>query len=108
MHVEGLHHLEGHGGGVPVGEVLGGGGRGSVAEGLDRQQVDGIGQGLAVELLIVECRCRAHGVDEHERGLCGVDAGGSVACADTAQVRDVDCRFRRHDIERMQAGIDGG
>ena len=78
-----------------------------MAEGLDRQQVDGVGQGLAVELLIVECRSRAHGVDEHERGLCGVDAGGSVASADAAQVRNTDCGFRRHTIERVQVGIDG-
>lgn len=51
---EGIHDLERHDGGVPVREVLRGGGCGTVPEGLDGQEVDGICQVLAGELRVVE------------------------------------------------------
>lgn len=88
--------------------MLGCGAGGAVSEGLDREQVDGIGQGLAVELLIVQCGGCAHGVDEDERGFRGIDAGGPVAGTDAAQMRDVDCGFRSHDRGIMQVGIQRG
>lgn len=87
-----VHHLEGHDGRVPVGEVLDRAAGGAMAERLDGQQVDGVSQRLAVELVVVEGDGGAHGVDEHDGGLGGVDLvpGETVAGRDAAEVGNLE------------------
>ena len=69
-----------------------------MAERLNGEEVDGICEGLAVELRIEQGRGCAHGVDEDEGGLCGVDAvaGQAVPGVDAAQMGYFDGRLCSH------------
>lgn len=98
LDTEGPHHLQGHFRRVPVRVVFGGGAGGAMAERLNGEEVDGICEGLAAELLIKQGRGCAHGVDEDDGGLCGVDvdAGQAVAGADAAQMGYLDGRLCSH------------
>lgn len=100
LDIELVHDLQGHDGSVPVGEVLDRTAGGAVAERLDGQQVDGIRQRLAVELVVVERDGCAHGVDEDDGGLGGVDLvpGKAVAGRDATEVGDLDGGCGCHDV----------
>ena len=69
-----------------------------MAKRLNGEEVNGIGEGLAVELLVVEGGSRAHGVDEDDGGFCGVNAviGKAVTNVDAAEVGHFDGGFGGH------------
>lgn len=85
-----VHHLQGHDGRVPVGEMLGRAAGGSMAQGLNGQQVERIGELLILKLRVVQRHGRAHGVDEHACRLLGVVriSRQLISGLDAAQVRD--------------------
>lgn len=98
LDTESLHDLQVHDSRVPVGEVLRLCACGAMAERLDGEQVDGIGQVLCSKLRLKERRGCAHGVDEHEGGLAGVDsrARDTIAGIDASEVGNTDGSFGGH------------
>jgi hypothetical protein len=93
-----LHNLQRHGRTVPIREVLRDRGGSAVAKRLNGEEVNGIGKGFAVELLVVEGGSRAHGVDEDDGGFCGVNAviGKAVTNVDAAEVGHFDGGYGGH------------
>lgn len=71
--LQGIHDLERHNGGVPISEVLGGAACRPMAKGLNRQEIQGVGESLAVELGLEEGGRSAHGVDQYQCWFPWVD-----------------------------------
>jgi len=85
LNLQPIQDLQRHNSRVPGREMLRRTARGAVAERLDCEQVDGVGQALARELFLVEGHGRAHGVDEHACWLPRVEVlRERVACLDAA------------------------
>ena len=74
-----------------------------MTQGLDGQEVEDIGEGGVVELVLVQRHGHAHGVDEYTRWLLGVVTvpGQAVSDLDATEVRNLDRRSCSHGSSRF-------